>query len=291
MKFLKQLIIFLFLTGAIFGIFTLVNKQEPTFDKSVLAGNSVESMRNKIDKEWEKLQNFDLKTYEHQLTSVAQSYSTGIIDENGRATLNDRVNKNAFTKAVQAMNREFALSNCDENTLKTNYEGLMTIISRENGFAEIPEIDDVLQTYSLYNEAKAFINRGFGLSPSFSFNTLSWTPSWPNYNHRKLNEYVKIISNLRWHKIRGISAMQKINETHSKLADAKTRYYNNLYSQITSAFTEERDKLTNEASALNTKPDLSGLLRNLQTLRVALLSEDSTNPINSQLHVYSKNFQ
>ena len=164
MKLLKQILIFLAFTGAIFGIFTIATRQKPELNTDALAAANHEQIIKEIDGDWSNLSDWDEETYNRQLTKVAQSLNAGVINDVDNRTLRDRINKSAYTKCVDAMEREFGRADCDDAKLTLNYDGLQVVQMNEPGLSSNDRIIEVSKIYNLYKRVFAFNNRSFNMS-------------------------------------------------------------------------------------------------------------------------------
>lgn len=238
MKLVKQILIFLVFTGAIFGIFTFVTHQKPELNTESLAVANHEQIIKEIDNDWNNLTDWDEDTYNRQLTKVAQSLSAGVINVDDNRTLRDRINKSAYTKCVDAMEREFDRTDCSDEKLALNYDGLQVVQMNEPGLASNARIIDVSKVYNLYKRVIAFNNRSFGLNPNFRGNTGSWN-SWTAHQDRIFSQQNELLNDPKFPRIKSITAVRKIYDTNNKVTDSRLNFYNRLESEACSYFNDE----------------------------------------------------
>lgn len=246
------------MVGGIYGLFALNSSSSRKIDTSSLMSGGIDRLSADIDAQWEGHRDWNEDLYRSQMTRIAQSYSAGLIDPTARKTLYDRVNKQAYTKATAAMNEEFGRSDCNRSRLTDNYNGLMTVTTREPSVASIPDVDRVLETYGLYNRIMAFNAMNIGLTPKFSLAALDWSPRFESYASAIRSRRDALLGHRAYSRISHINDVKRIHETENRLSQASGRYYDALGSSITSAFNEAADA---EGA------DLEGLRLSLQRLR------------------------
>lgn len=267
-------------TAAIWGVFTYVTAGKQSFDTSSLLTSNVDQLNAKISNDWKGLTAWDNGTYRRHMTMIAQCHNSGQIDDDARKSLYDRINKEAYTTAAKAMDRQFDLTACDETVLNDNFDGLMVIASKEPGIEKIPDVEKVERLYSLYRRVKNFNNRSFILTPVFNGNMQTWTPSFPAFaaNMRRVRDEILSNSDFR-SRLSHISEMKKIHQTDSRLNEARYKYYNDLYSQIESYYTAEAARLDRQSQQWkDRRPEF-------QALRSNIYNETNGNhQINDNLH-------
>ncbi|MDE5657779.1 MAG: hypothetical protein K2I25_01850 [Muribaculaceae bacterium] len=300
MKLLKQILIFIVFTGAIYGIFTLVTRQKEVVNTAALSAGNHEQIIKEIDRDWSGLTDWDEETYNRHNTMVAQSLNAGIINELDRKTLIDRINKAAYQKCVSAMDREFARADCNGDKLADNYAGLQTILMNERGLASNRQITEVSKVYNLYQRIIAFNNKPLGLNPRFDSSNDSWN-SWTGHQDRiskQKNEFVTdpIFQN----RLKNITAIRRIHDTDSKLGEARSKFYDRLSSEICSYYDNEatdlrRAKETADEYAMGDIRDKKSRLSSRMTnLRVNLSNErylNSGHNIFNRLRYLSKEIE
>lgn len=279
MKLLKQILIFCVFTAAIYGVFALVTAPKTAFDKSSLRGSNVDQISEEITTDWAGKTQWDADVYNREMTMIAQSRASNLINDDARKSLYDRVNKEAYTRITSAMNGEFARRDADEAVLAANYDGLMTVATREPGVERVPEVADVESVYSLYNRVKQFCGRSFAMKPRFNAADGSWAPSFPAMERNARATRDNLVGNRDFaSRLSHIDEMKKIHQTDAKLADARSKYYDDLAAQIESHYREA-------AAACDPATDqLKDLKDKLQAVRSAVYNETSGNhPINNRL--------
>ena len=282
MKLLKQVILFIIFTGIIFGIFTLVTRRSDTIDMSSLNVGNHEQILSEILADWKGLTDWDEDTYNRQMTMVAQSYNAGILKEDDRKSLYDRVNKEAYTKAVDAMNREFALAGCDASKLASNYSGLQTIEMHEPAYARIPAIAEVTKVYNLYNQIIAFNKKSFGLSPRFNPATDQWN-SWTGHQDRLSKQKADFLANpIFSSRLKHINDIKAIYSTDTKLADSRRDFYDKLSNEIAADFNAEISRINsmsaNQSSISQSNASGRNLASRLTDIRIQLGNERYLSP-------------
>lgn len=270
MKLIKQIIIFIVFTGAIYGVFTFVTGGKPINDLSALYGSNVDDLNTSISQGWAERSDWDNDLYNSQLVMIAQSHNADLITDEARKSLTDRVNKEAYTTIVNAMNREFAKANCNDNLLQLNYDGLQTVMARQPGVEKLPEIALVDRVYSLYRRIKAFNSRPVALTPRLDSDALSWSPKFEPYSQSILRQKSEMLGNpLYSAHLANITDLKQIHRTETKLAEARTAFYNNLYAQIERYYS---DRLNGDIET----EILKKLRTNFNTLRSAVFNEIGT---------------
>ena len=269
MKLLKQILIFIVFTGAIYGIFTLVTKDTEVVNTAALSAGNHEQLIKEIDNDWSGKDDWDEETYDRHITMVAQSLNAGIINELDGKTLRDRINKAAYQKCVSAMNREFDRRDCDAQKLALNYSGLQTILMNERGLATNNQIVEASNTYSLYQRIIAFNNRQLGLSPRYNSSNDTWS-SWASYQDRINKQKSDFIADpLFQNKLKGISDICKIYDTDSRLQDARRRFYDNLGNEIYGYFSSRCSQLQGEGN----EAERAALRSRIIDIRINLANE------------------
>lgn len=252
MKLLKQILIFLVFTGAIYGIFTLVTKQKEVVNTAALSSGNHEQLIKEIDSDWNGLSDWDEDTYNRHNTMVAQSLNAGIINELDSKTLHDRINKAAYQKSVSAMNREFDRKDCDEAKLALNYGGLQTVLMNERGLANNSQIVEVSKVYSLYQRIMAFNNRSLALSPRFNSGNDTWN-SWTGHQDRIYKQKNEFISDpIFQNRLKGITAICRIYDTDSRLQEARSKFYDRLGDEICAYFDSRYAQLPDDTDGRHT---------------------------------------
>ncbi|MBD5210696.1 MAG: hypothetical protein HDS77_05435 [Bacteroidales bacterium] len=288
MKLLKQILIFLAFTGAIFGIFTIATRQKPELNTDALAAANHEQIIKEIDSDWSNLSDWDEETYNRQLTKVAQSLNAGVINDVDNRTLRDRINKSAYTKCVDAMEREFGRADCDDAKLTINYDGLQIVQMNEPGLSSNDRIMEVSKIYNLYKRVIAFNNRSFNMSPAFSGSTGSWN-SWTDHQDRIFRQLDDLLSDSRFARIKGINNVKKIYDTSRKVADSRTQFYNRLQSDACAYFNNEISQYRQQAmNAEDDDPALhnrkSELLDRVSNVRIKLANNERYLPGNHTIN-------
>ncbi len=278
MKLIKEIIIFSVMVAAIYGLFALNSSSSKKIDTDALIGGGIEQLSSDIDAQWATLNDWDDNLYQKQMTRIAQSYSAGLFDATARKTLYDRVNKQAYTKATVAMNEEISRSNCQYSRLTANYNGLMTVTTREASIATLPDVARVLETYSLYTRVMAFNSMNLGLTPRFNIGNLDWTPKFESYARGIRSRRDVLLSHNAFGRISHITDIRKIHEAENKLQQAANRYYSNLSSQICDAFTQ-----ASQAEDV----DMESLRMDLQRLRSNVYGRYSISLDNSLSNLYN----
>lgn len=237
---MKKLIIssciFCVFTATIWLLFSLIAAPGEKWDTATLLSGSVDRLSSDITSRWAACSEWDGELYQQQLTKIAQSYSAGLIDPTARKTLTDRVNKEGFHKAVEAMNREFARTNCNRATISRNYDGLMTVVSREPDLAMLPEVSEAMAVHALYEAILAFNGSRLGLSPKFDIASGQWSPDFNGYAGRVRAKRDALLASPYYSRLSHITDVSAIHSTDRKLADAKGRYYDALANAIASAY-------------------------------------------------------
>lgn len=270
MKLLKQILIFIVFTGAIYGIFTLVTKENEVVNTAALSAGNHEQLSKEIDNDWNGKSDWDEETYNRHITMVAQSLNAGIINELDGKTLKDRINKAAYQKCVSAMNREFDRRDCDATKLALNYGGLQTIIMNERGLATNDQIAEVSKVYSLYQRIIAFNNRSLALSPRYNSSNDTWN-SWTNHQDRINKQKSDFIADpIFQSKLKGISDICKIYDTDSRLQDARRKFYDNLDDEIYNYFSSRCSQLQGDDDNYAEK---SALRSRITDIRISLSNE------------------
>lgn len=257
MKIVFKSLIFCVFVAIIWLLFSLLSRPSQKFDTASLFSGNVERMGNEIAQQWSARSGWDNDLYQAQMTKIAQSYSANLIDRTARKTLYDRVNREAYSKATEAMDREFSRNNCDASILADNYAGITTIAEREPSIVEIPQVATALATYSLYRRAISFIKSPIGLTPHFDIEAVDWTPRFEPYAIRINNQKQALTSDRLFSRISHINDIRRIHETSSRIDEARTRYYASLSQAVASAFD----------NALSPDSDNSDLRMKLQELR------------------------
>lgn len=225
-------------TAAIWGVFTCVTASEPTFDPSAMLTSNVDQINAGITRDWAALDKWDNDTYSRQMTLIAQTYNSGLINDDARKSLYDRVNREAYTTAAKAMDEQFRKTGCDETLLADNYNGLMVIAAKEPGIEKVPDVEQAERLYVLYRKVKDFNNRSLRLRPHFNGNDQSWSPSFSAFATNIQRTRDDILSNPDFRsRLSHITEMKKIYQTDNKLNEARVQYFNDLYSQIESYYT------------------------------------------------------
>jgi hypothetical protein len=284
-KLLKQIAIFCVFTALIALVFTFVSNSAPVYDASALAASSVEQLNAEIAEEWGSQTQWNSDVYNRQIKAIAQSRNSDLINDDARKSLTDRVNKEACNKALAAMNRQLALTNCDSQALAYNYEGLMTIASRQPGLEKLPEVAQMMRIYSLYCRIISFNRRNLAIGCSFNPASGSWSPKFSPYADGIRRQRNELTSNDIYRtRLSHINDIKQINQTDQKLARARDNYYQSLYRQIENHY--------QSASANNNNNDNGSLRTKFQNLRGAVYNETSGNgEINNQLrNLYSRLF-
>lgn len=273
MKLLKEILIFLVFTGAIYGIFTLVTKQKEVVNTAALSAGNHEQIIKEIDRDWSALNDWDEETYNRHNTMVAQSLNAGIINELDSKTLKDRINKAAYQKSVSAMNREFARPDCDASKLADNYGGLQTIIMNERGLSNNSQIAEVSKVYNLYQRIIAFNNKSLGLNPRFNGNNDNWN-SWTGHQDKINQQKNEFITNpIFQNRLKGITAICRIYDTDTRLQEARSKFYDKLGSEICLYFDSELSKLPENDVDGSRLEALSELKNRVSNIRVNVANE------------------
>lgn len=296
MKLLKQILIFLVFTGAIYGIFTLVTKQKEVVNTAALSSGNHEQLIKEIDRDWNSLSDWDEETYNRHNTMVAQSLNAGIINELDSKTLHDRINKAAYQKSVSAMNREFDRKDCDDAKLALNYGGLQTVLMNERGLANNSQIVEVSKVYSLYQRIMAFNNRSLALSPRFNSGNDTWN-SWTSHQDRIYKQKNEFISDpIFQNRLKGITAICRIYDTDSRLQEARSKFYDRLGDEICAYFDSRYAQLPDDTDGRHTderNAEKSALRSRITNIRVDLANEKyiySGHDIFSRMHRINNKF-
>ncbi|MDE6345541.1 MAG: hypothetical protein K2L55_02605 [Muribaculaceae bacterium] len=300
MKLLKQILIFIVFTGAIYGIFTLVTNQKEVVNTAALSAGNHEQIIKEIDRDWNDLSDWSEETYNRHNTMVAQSLNAGIINELDSKTLKDRINKAAYQKCVAAMDREFARADCDAAKLADNYAGLQTILMNERGLANNGQIVEVGKVYNLYQRIIAFNNKSFGLNPRFNSSNDTWN-SWTGHQDKIYRQKNEFVTDPRFQsRLNGITAINRIYDTDSKLQEARNKFYNRLSSEICSYYGNEANDLkraketADDSAAGAIKEKRLKLLSRIANLRVNLSNEKylySGHDINTRMRYLNKEIE
>ena len=296
MKLLKQILIFLVFTGAIYGIFTLVTKQKEVVNTAALSSGNHEQLIKEIDRDWNSLSDWDEETYNRHNTMVAQSLNAGIINELDSKTLHDRINKAAYQKSVSAMNREFDRKDCDDAKLALNYGGLQTVLMNERGLANNSQIVEVSKVYSLYQRIMAFNNKSLALSPRYDSANDTWSSCTGHQDriYKQKNEFISdpIFQN----RLKGITAICRIYDTDSRLQEARSKFYDRLGDEICAYFDSRYAQLPDDTDGRHTderNAEKSALRSRITNIRVDLANEKyiySGHDIFSRMHRINNKF-
>lgn len=296
MKLLKQILIFLVFTGAIYGIFTLVTKQKEVVNTAALSSGNHEQLIKEIDRDWNSLSDWDEETYNRHNTMVAQSLNAGIINELDSKTLHDRINKAAYQKSVSAMNREFDRKDCDDAKLALNYGGLQTVLMNERGLANNSQIVEVSKVYSLYQRIMAFNNKSLALSPRYDSANDTWS-SWTGHQDRIYKQKNEFISDpIFQNRLKGITAICRIYDTDSRLQEARSKFYDRLGDEICAYFDSRYAQLPDDTDGRHTderNAEKSALRSRITNIRVDLANEKyiySGHDIFSRMHRINNKF-
>ncbi|MDE6316788.1 MAG: hypothetical protein K2L73_00110 [Muribaculaceae bacterium] len=136
------------------------------------------------------------------------------------------------------MEREFDRTDCSDEKLALNYDGLQVVQMNEPGLASNARIIDVSKVYNLYKRVIAFNNRSFGLNPNFRGNTGSWN-SWTAHQDRIFSQQNELLNDPKFPRIKNITAVRKIYDTNNKVTDSRLNFYNRLESESSSYFNDE----------------------------------------------------
>lgn len=296
MKLLKQTLIFLVFTGAIYGVFTIVTKQKEVVNTAALSSGNHEQLIKEIDRDWNSLSDWDEDTYNRHNTMVAQSLNAGIINELDSRTLKDRINKAAYQKCVSAMDREFDRKDCDEAKLAHNYAGLQTVLINERGLANNSQIVEVSNVYSLYQRIMAFNKKSLALSPRYDSVNDTWS-SWTGHQDRIYRQKNEFISDpIFQNRLRGITAICKIYDTDSRLQEARSKFYDKLGNEIYAYFDSRYAQLpeaTDGQYASERNAEKSALRSRITNIRVDLANEKYIYPghnIFNRMHQLNNKF-
>lgn len=240
MKAVKKFIIFAIFAAGAFGLLSLLASPHQHIDNTTLMAGNVDRLREDINARWNEATGWDADLYGRQLTRVSQSQSAGVIDALARRSLVDLINRRAYDKSIEAMDRQFARNACDANILAHNAEGLSTVIDHEPAVAQLPDVEKALETYALYRRIVAFNNASVGLTPSFDYEQSTWSPSFPDYAGRIRARRDELLAAPYYHRLAGIDDIKKIHNTNDKLARASESYYNALVNKIRRAYLDLR---------------------------------------------------
>lgn len=283
MKLLKQILILIVFAGAIFGVFTFVTKDNAVVNTAALSAGNHEQLLAEIDRDWKDLSNWDEETYNRNMTMVNQSLNANIINDLDSRTLKDRINKSAYQKCVAAMNREFGKADCDASKLADNFAGLQTILMNERGLASNSQIVDITKVYNLYNRIIAFNNKSFNMSPRFNGNNSTWN-SWTGHQDRIISQMNEFVNDpIYQNRLKGITAIAEISKTHSKLADARSKYYDQLDNEMCSYYRSKLNDINNMSESLadGGQSERNNLKKEIYGIRAQLANEKYINPHHS----------
>lgn len=277
-KLLKQVAIFAVFVAIIGGLTALITRRASTFNTATLLHGSIDDIRGQITSEWSNANGWDSDLYESQLSMIAQSRAADIISEDGRLTLLDRANQEAWQACVKAMNAQWDLANCNASIVNHNHSGLETVILRRPALEQVPDVKEAMAIYNLYRSILAFNNAKLGLDPRFDISTNQPRNDFNAYARGIESRKASLTGNKHYPRLRHINDIARINTTSQRLNDARTRYLNSLYSQIASAYTSAVET----ARANDDSEQINELAKNLRMLRSSLFNSGYTQ-LTSQL--------
>ena len=277
MKLIKQLILFFVFVALFSLVAALATRHSATFDTSLLLARNIDDLREEITTQWSQCDGWDNTLYDSQVSMLAQSRAAGIIDDEARNILLDRVNQEAWQSCVKAMDKQWSLTDCDEAIVNHNHSGLETIMLRRPAISAIPEVKTALDTHRLYRNILAFNRASLDLNPRFNFERNYPANDFNRHAANALARKNNLTSDPHYPRLSHISSIKPIQSVSDRLQQSRNRYLDKLVAQIAEAYSRQVRDISADDSQRHAE-----LKTNFMLLRSNLFNNGYTS-VNSRL--------
>lgn len=225
MKIVKLLLVFVIILGGVVGAFYLIGGgggtglEEPSDD-------TYQTYRTQFENDWK-----DKGDWSDSLFSAHCDMVKQLSLEYNVAPLKDLNTTTAVEVVFDKIFKEWESASCRKATIEHYIKALVKIQSEDESAKSNPNVQKINSVNETYKKAYALAHKGIGLTPGFD--GTSWR-SFSSYSNSMLSEknsmqndanYKQYLANIK-------DIKDGLNAIPSKLDNARTRFYNNLASDI-----------------------------------------------------------
>lgn len=260
MKILKLILVFVIILGGVVGAFYLIGG-EPGSSLEEPSGNTYQTYRTQFENDWKDKGDWSDSLFTAHCDMVRQLS----LDYNV-APLKDLNTNTAVEVVSEKIFQEWSSASCRKATVENYIKALGKIQAEDENAKSNPNVQKINSVNDTYKKAYALAHKGIGLTPGFD--GTSWR-SFSSYSNSMLSEknsmqndanYKQYLANIK-------DIKDGLNAIPSKLDNAKSRFYNDLASDIVNHYRnieqssrtrsqlnelrDARNKFNNEAPSSN----------------------------------------
>lgn len=260
MKILKLLLVFVIVLGGVVGAFLLIGGGSST-GLEELPYDEYQTYRSQFENDWKSKGDWSDSLFSAHCDMVRQLS----LDHNV-APLKDLNTTTAVEVVSNKLFQEWASASCRKATVEFYIKALGKIQAEDENAKSNPNVQKINSVNNTYKKAYAIAHKGIGLTSGFD--GTSWR-SFSSYSNSILSEknsmqndanYKQYLANIK-------DIKDGLNAIPSKLDNARTRFYNDLASDIVNHFRnieqssrtrsqlielrDARNKFNNEAPSSN----------------------------------------
>lgn len=225
MKILKLLLVFVIILGGVVGAFYLIGGgsgsgwEEPSDD-------TYQTYRNQFENDWKDKGDWSDSLFNAHCDMVRQLS----LDYNV-APLKDLNTNTAVEVVYEKIFQQWSSESCKKATIENYIKALGKIQAEDENAKSNPNVQKINSVNDTYKKAYSLAHKGIGLTPGFD--GTSWR-SFSSYSSSMLSEknsmqndanYKQYLANIK-------EIKDGLNAIPSKLDNARTRFYNDLASDI-----------------------------------------------------------
>lgn len=229
MKIVKLLLVFIVILGGVVGAFYLIGGattsglEEPSDD-------TYQTYREQFENDWRNKGDWSDSLFSAHCDMIRM-----LSREFNVAPLKD-LNTTAAVEVVHnRIFKQWESATCSKTIIENYIQALGKIQAEDENAKSNPNIQKINSVYDTYKKAYALAHRSIGLSPSVTFkpDTIIWN-SFTSYNNSMLTEKSTILNNNNFTQyLANIKDIKDgIDAIPSELDNARTRFYNELASEI-----------------------------------------------------------
>jgi hypothetical protein len=251
MKFLKLIILFVIIVGAIILAFnwdSLFGSSKSTDDFGTTDIIDIPEKCDEIRDAWENAASWDESLYRSLRDDINQSKGMGLFTEEGYNTVNNTLRENAANKACDSYLLELKKTDASYSLLDKHYSGVQFIM-KEGKMDKDPRIINIQELHSLYCKIRQFSQSSHLIKPDFDAENGRWD-SFVSLQNRIIDTASSYKSNSRYKDLKHISGFaDALDESKLKnqIGTQRTEFYQNLSKQIIRYFQGEVANNDNKA--------------------------------------------
>lgn len=269
MKAIKLVLTFLIILGGVLGAFYLfTNTGGGTLPPP--PDTTYQTFREQFEKDWEQAGDWKEDLFMSHCDLVQQlstQYET--------ATLNDLNTKTATEVVYKKIFDEWNSPSCAKNVVEKYINAIKVIESKDNNAKTDPNVQKIKNVYATYISAYSLAHQNVGLTPHFDGS--SWN-SYSNYSSSMTDKKNSMLANSNYKEYLSniIDIKNGLNAIPDKLANGRTRFYNELSESIIRYYSQT-------ISSERTRTELNGL-------RNAISKYEGEYSSNSRLSAFARDF-